>query len=363
MNFQMFTKIAIHVLTMLLIVSCCMGNIATDEISEEHFIPQGLSGNCNYFCFYSDSTGFAASRLTSETAEDNTLVVLSRTFDRGRTWKEFGKINGNRVSIKISGNKLFLLTKEFIKTGEQKSMSKILSTGLTVFSPQLLALESDSEIRAFNVFNDSTYTYICEEENGMGILKKTDDYGKNWVKENLPGIVQCYPCATASQDKLFITMAKYEGTRHGIYIKNILNSNEIFIDTNARNIHAADSLIAVSPGMRFWKYDGQKFTGVSRYRWNFTGQYNPSFFSYSNGIFICAASDFYGKKGKHKCLFFSSNGGRNWQTLVLNDDIMLNNFFLSENIMTSIPEKYGASVLYQCHSNNELHIINIRKKK
>lgn len=115
--------------------------------------------------------------------------------------------------------------------------------------------------------------------------------------------------------------------------------------------------------MSFWKYDGENMKYLSKFRWNglFRGCYHPKFLIESNEVFICAASNFSAEKGRHNCIFYSSDFGKHWKPLLISDSIWLNEYMFNESAMASIPEKEGASIIYQNSEDKRLHIIKVQK--
>lgn len=357
----------IIILTIPFLSACNNDNKSNDIIVKEDFMPIGLPEMTHMLCFESDSIGYAATPVLDEVngIYYREKSVISRTFDRGRTWSKFGEIDGDCKNISEYGQHIFIATtnqfqRNHESAGDESEIWKIVKDK---FSPIRIAKEQE-DIWGLHIFNDSTYTYCISDEESFS-YKITRDYGRKWETVSLPGKTVGYKIAFSGNIVFIPMFAKVDSTvRSTLFVKDIISSTyKMFEFGSLYDIQAANSLVALYSGMSFWKYDGEHMRYVSKFRWNglFHGCYHPQFLTESNGVFICAASNFSAAKGRHKCIFYSSDCGKHWESLLISDDIWLNDYMFNESSMTSIPEKDGASVIYQCSEDKRLHIIKVQK--
>ena len=326
-------------------------------VSYEDFTPTGLYGSCNCLCFDSDSSGYSASNFVDTASAYPTFAIL-HTYDRGRSWEKFGRMRGYCTHLSQQDEHLYFVTTD--DTGQDVCFSTLWISPKSIFNPEILAKEQ-SRILNFCPLNDSTYTYLCDDDSGRNVIKRTFDYGHTWGTVTLPSSASCHPRATYSGSTIFIPLLS-DGTQpEGLFIKNIITDDEQFIQASIRNTLAADSVLVISPQMTFFKYNGHDISPLSKFRWNITGHYTPGFFTYQNGVFICAGSELYGKTDRHKCIFCSLDKAESWRTLAIGDDIILNNFLTTDSCMAHIPEIDGASVIYLSARDEQLHIIKVQK--
>lgn len=333
-------------------------------ISREDFTPRGLSGMCHLLCFDSDSSGYAATPLLTEVNGEyyRETSVISKTVDRGRTWDIFGRTNGNCISITEYGDMVFFVTNNIFQRNFEygNEHSEIWFTKKDAFSPQKIAAEDD-EIFGFHAFNDSTFCYLCYNHGEIGSFYLTKNYGMSWETFDLPGSIVGINCAYIG-NKIAVPLHD-KNDKYILYIKDIIDETTQFFKTGYVTVaQAADSLLACSTGMVFYKYDGQSINYLSRFNWSgYFGRYFPKLLIQSSGIYICAGAEFFSSKKKRDCIFYSSDNGSTWHILSMGEGVKFNDPISEENNMASIPEKDGAAVIYQCLGDDRLHIIKVQK--
>ena len=84
------------------------------------------------------------------------------------------------------------------------------------------------------------------------------------------------------------------------------------------------------------------------------GSYTSYFLAKDRNISIAFASQFPGKEGQTKCIFYSGNSCNDWEILNYGDGI-----FSDRGTAAKIPDKDGLSVIY-LERPNTFHIINIQ---
>lgn len=347
--------------------SCNDDRKCENIIIHEDFTPIGLPQTAHMLCFESDSIGYAATPILEDIngrchIEES---VISKTVDRGRTWYTLGKVDGKCINISEYGQRIFVTTtNQFQRNQEQGGMkSEIWVISKDALKKTKIAQEGDN-IFGLHIFNDSTYTY-CLNHNESFSYKITRNYGRVWETVYLPGQSVGNKIAFCGNTMLIPIFAKVDSTSRSILLaKDIMSPTyKMFEFKNLYDIQAADFLVALYSDMSFWKYDGENMKYLSKFRWNglFRGCYHPKFLTESNGVFICAASNFSAEKGRHNCIFYSSDFGKHWKPLLISDSIWLNEYMFNESAMASIPEKEGASIIYQNSEDKRLHIIKVQK--
>ena len=341
-------------------------NIEHVYISTEDFIPQGLCEKSRMFCFLSDSIGYAVStKDTLVYGIEREWSVVSHTQDRGRTWIKYGEFEGRGTNIFRSCSNIFFTT---VNTLEDYSCISEIWKLNDIDSKFERISRIDDAIFGFHAFDDMTYCYFPHYGGDMTDYYLTYDSGVNWKKKKLPGASTGLHCCSYSKDKIFCTILGSDLFDNKLYVFDIINQTEkcIRIGDSHDVVMAADTLLAFAIKMSFYHFSDsdEQLTYISSFKWSRrSGRYYPHYMTDSNGIVICSGSEFYAKKGKHNCIFFSTDSGLNWKTVIMDDNIMQNSLGFNENAMTNIPTKDGTSILYQRYEDNMLHIINIKKKE
>ena len=159
-------KVFASIMTVSSIVSMTLASCSNDNndgkttiIEKESFFPNGLPAieahSKRIFCFCSDSMGFAVSPLPPKEADHEQRFVVSRSADRGRTWKKECTGKGSCLEVAEYGDKLFLVTQRR-KKGVQEDSIYIWKTAQAKFRPKAI-LKTTEEIYGFHAFDENTY--------------------------------------------------------------------------------------------------------------------------------------------------------------------------------------------------------------
>ncbi len=337
------------------LASCSNGKThegMTIVIEKESFFPQGLptinAYSSRLFCFCSDSIGFAVSPLPLKKEQNyEQRFTVSRTADRGYTWKKECTGKGTCLEIAECEGKIFLLTKARKKGALEDSVC-IWRTSQAKFRPKAI-LKTTAEVYGFHAFDE--HTYVClkhRSEDRISYLLTTDG-GKNWETHDLPGMTYDKQVSYSGNYMLIPLMG-------GLYLRDIVSNEENFFKLRNFMTGFIAGKIVVSQDMKAWEYDGKSLRNIAEIKDDEFHIHTPKFLTPGNGIFVGLGS---GAKGKSKntnedcwssCLFFSTDRGYNW-------DIIKTEKRIKEIAALKCDE--GASVIYTQENDRMLHFMRI----
>lgn len=260
--------------------------------------------------------------------------TVSRTTDRGHTWQKECAGKGTCLEIAENGDKLFLLTKRR-KKGAQEDSLRIWRTPVAKFRPKAI-LRTVSDIYGFHAFDENTYICLQHLSECRISYLLTTDGGKNWETHNIPGMALGKQVSYSGTNMLIPLLG-------GLYVKDIASNKANFF--KYRNFMAAfmAGQIIVSQDMKFWKYDGKSLKNISGIKLDKLILYAPESLMENDGMLIGHGRD---------CLFFSTDGGYNW-------DISKQKRKINE--IASIKCDEGAAVIYTQDNDSMLHFMKIRQ--
>lgn len=348
------------------------------DIIKEVFVPKGLGEGSYLFAFESDSVGVATTTHWTKIHGRyyRLKYTMSKTEDRGRTWRPVGKGEGEVKYLKQSKENVFYLAKKKLGDVEAESSLKdrysyeLWKTGKSDFAPRCIAKEIQSDydgVFGLHVFNDSTLCYFVENSDSIRI---SHNGGNTWgyiVMHQDSGYVNTglfYNCGDNvvdfDGDKIYAGLsASGRGKNPGkIAVLDIYGREQKYYPVRMDfDMKVSNGVVAFTGGYLCDIEDDVLKQKPNRFNWSFIGRTDPKLFETHNGIMLCYAFKWNGHENMKSCVGFSIDNGENWKGKLIEDRV-------DSKRMSIIPDKEGVSLIYPLYTDDakpELHILKFQK--
>lgn len=326
------------------------------KITKEAFTFESFDKNkrCSCISFVTDSIGYVA--FNDYKIQNHTIA---QTYDRGQTWTILYQAEGLCTFLKTFNGRTYYVSENEININDGYKESEIGVVGRQ--KNEILLSRLNGKVLDFHIVNDSTMSYALKVYDSSLSSDSTfvfysKDCGNTW-KQPMKGM-RIYQIL--GYDSTYIYFNAYIDKTwywhsYDIDSEKVRRINQTYFP----HATSMDDGVLMNNSSFYECVDGDvkylsTFEWTKRTLFHSYGSYTSYFLAKDRNISIAFASQFPGKEGQTKCIFYSGNSCNDWEILNYGDGI-----FSDRGTAAKIPDKDGLSVIY-LERPNTFHIINIQ---